>query len=466
MRINKLHAFTSLVSVLAIIYMYTDFLGQDNVRVMYNDIFFKDFPGWVGHLDNYRYAAATFAYALYKTGIPYYDMIYLWVALFGFSLAWLTYEFAQFCRLPVSAVPFFIIIVAANGYMSDMYLFSMVYNIYALAYASSALCLRICRKMPNPLGILITTVLAFIALTSYQPTALVLLFASAIYSIHMAIDPNKEMSLKEAFIPIFAFIISVLVFISIKEAFPLQTGRDASFYNIVGNLPHYIRFIPTMLLKGMSPYTTKYEVLVYTFAIMSLLALLSWCFVKHRDMRTTLGLIAIICSILIIASPFSLFPSGFWPSARQMSGSVFFLAGSLVLIFTYLQPRIMIITPYLAIAFMVLLVTHQAKFYARMKGQDERDALAVAMIVNQIRTTNDISPNTLLAVSSTPNNDIRSESRLSAFDTIWSNMEIFRILTGDFIKAADYAPEGTCLTPPENYWRIEKSNDVIVVCMK
>ena len=466
MKINKLHAFASVISVLAIMYMYIDFLGQDNVRVMYNDIFFNDYPGWVGHLDNYRYAAAAFAYVLFKTGIPYYDMIYLWVVLFGLSLAWASYEFARFCRFPVSTVPFFIFIVAANGYMADMYLFSMVFNIYALAYSAVALCLRVCRKMPNAIGYLIAIILAFIALTSYQPTALILLFASALYAIHMGVTSDEGMSLREAFIPVIAFIVSVLVFISIKEAFPLQTGRDASFHNIIGNLPHYIRFIPTMLLKGMSPYTTRYEVLVYTFAIVCMSGMLIWHLAKHRNMHTILGAVALTCGILIIASPFSLFPSGFWPSARQMSGSVFFLAGSLVLVSAYLPKRVISLTPYLAVAFIAVLITHQAKFFAVMKGQDERDALAVAMIINEIRASGDISPSTKLAVSSTIHNDIRSGNRLSAFDTTWSNMEIFRILTGDFIKGADYAPEGTCLTPPESYWRIEKTNNMIVVCMK
>lgn len=466
MKINKLHIFASIITVLAILYIYIDFLGQDNVRVMYNDIFFDDWPGWVGHLDNYRYAAAALAYVLYKTGIPYYDMIYLWVVLFAAALAWSSYEFVRFCRFPIYTVPFFILAVSANGYMSDMYLFSMVFNIYALAYAAMALCLRVCRKIPNAVGYLIATSLAFIALTSYQPTALILLFASALYTIHMGLSPIKAMSLREAIIPIIAFIISVLVFILIKQAFPLQTGRDASFYNIVGNLPHYIRFIPKMLFEGMSPYTTRYEILVYAFAIVSMSVMLLLKFGLSRDFQSILGLIALLCAISIIASPFSLFPSGFWPSPRQMSGSVFFFVGSIVLVSIYLPNRTINLMPYLAVAFIAVLITHQAKFFALMKGQDERDALAVAMIINEIKATNEISPNTKLAVSSTSNNDIRSGKRLSAFDTNWSNMEIFRILTGDFIKGADHAPEGSCLTAPETYWRIEKNNDMIVVCMK
>lgn len=75
------HLLISILISTSIVLLYIQFLGNDNTNTIYGDIF-HDGSYWEGQFRNYRYVSSSIAFLLYKAGIGYYELIYLWALFF------------------------------------------------------------------------------------------------------------------------------------------------------------------------------------------------------------------------------------------------------------------------------------------------------------------------------------------------------------------------------------------------
>lgn len=174
--------------------------------------------------------------------------------VFSGALIFACYEFVRYCKLPLETLPFMILAVVANGYMADLYVFSMVFMAYGFAYLGIAISLRASRKYTNYFGIFIGTAAAVLTLLSYQVTGLALLFATSIAIINSTINNHQKNILYFAK-PIISFCLGVAVFLALKALLGPSDGRNVSFSYLESNITSYISFSYVMLTQGMGRIT-------------------------------------------------------------------------------------------------------------------------------------------------------------------------------------------------------------------
>lgn len=443
--------------------LYISFLGNDNTATIYQDM--TNSPSyWLGQYENYRYVSAAAGWLLHSNAIGYYSLIYLWCALFSAGIVLSCYEFQRFCDLPNNTLPFIILAVTLNGYMSDLYAFSMVFFAYGIAYLGVAIALRMLRQRQNIFGFIIASLATTVSFGSYQVTTIILLFAASIKLMQASISGFNKSNYKAYFLPILTFLSGMLLYLAIKHFIGPDGGRDVSFKYILSNLTQYLNFIPTMLMDGIRGANPGFELLTYFISLLIVVILLVFAFMRDRNLLSIIAIVAFTCSLLIIACPFTLMPEGFWPAPRQMTASVYFFVGVTVICYSASSQRLQNALKYTAIIFITASTVSQVLHFAFMKGQDERDELAVQLIVDEISRYGDITPETKIAVISSSKSQVNSQHRLSAFNEPWSNATIFRVLTGNFTAAP--MPNETCKDPIEGAWIIKKIDDTIVICME
>lgn len=452
----------SLISILLPI-IYITFLGTDNTSVFYYDIIHSD-NYWRGQYENYRYAPAFVGWIIYKLSYGYYNFIYMWSLFFSFGVIFCSYEFQKYARLSKSSLPFIIAAVSVNGYMADLYAFSMVFMAFGISYTGTAIALRSLRKVKGVLGVLGASTAVVVVCSSYQVTSLILLFAITINIVMRILNGDTNTVVPDAIRNIASFLIGVFSYLVIKEIFGPDYGRNVSLKYISNNIHSYIEFIPNMLWNGISNFNSSLELYLYLLCLFVVAIFCILNFMSQPKIHSIMAIIAFVFSILILACPFTLFPEGFWPAPRQMTASVFFFVGCAAVCYSIAKPYAREKLGYFSIFFIAFSLVSQIQHFAFMKGQDERDALAVQLITAEIEEVAAVTAETKIAVVSSYRTPINSNHRMSAFNEPWSHGAIFRVLTGKFHVVPP--PDGSCSANSNKPWYIQVIDETVVVCMK
>ncbi|MFI3905595.1 glucosyltransferase domain-containing protein [Ochrobactrum sp. S1502_03] len=463
--INNRYYIVSCLAALLLPLLYLDFLGHDNTATLYADMVGSPWH-WIGQLSNYRYLNAALAWILFQNSINYYSLIYIWSVLFSISIVWACVEFCRFSDFDDKYIPIFTLLVITNGYFSDLYIFSMVFSAYAIAFASVAIALYSARKHEPIVGIIVSTLALTFCLMSYQVEALIALFAASSAAITASFAGKDTLPWKRILIIVPSFFLSIILFLIVKHFIGPTDGRGVNFSNVSGNLIDYLNKIPEILTSGIEYYTSANEILFYLIILSSSALLLIYKACTSPSYVSIVSFVSYVLAVLIIACPLSLMGDTVWIGARMMTASVFFFA-SLPLIFQkilggkYSEAYLFIIIGFIAIS-----IFNQVQFHTFMRGQDERDKLAVEMISRDIAKVVEVGRDTKLSVVQInfPNR-MMSDWRLSAFGAEWSRSKIFHVLTGRFIEVS--RPDGSCNNvDPQNDWAIELHDDVVVVCLQ
>lgn len=462
---NKLrtdYLIISVLTVMTLIYLYVPFLGNDNTHTIYGDIIHDD-SYWMGQYRNYRYVSALVGRIIYILNLQYYDFIYLWVLFFGLSIAYCCYEFIKFCKLPIGSTPFMIIAVASSGYMADLYAFSMVYMAYGFAYLGIALALRSIRCLSGVYGVIFGILFSLVTIMSYQVTLLILLYASSI-TLLSSVAADKKEPIAYILKPIFVFLITFLLFLAIKKLIGPSNGRSIVYSNISENIFNYIALTVKILTDGFGRINFKLEIYAQFIVILSSMYLVIRSLYKNLNIYNALAFSAFAASILTLANPVTMIQSSFFAAPRQLTAGIFFPISCAIIIYTKIPIRFKPVAFLISVFFITAALYNQIDYLVHMRGQDERDRLAVELITNDISKISSIDNTTKLAVVSSPANFFNDQWRFSAFNTNWSRTEIFRVLTGKFVKVA--APKMACEVPDKAPWTIKKIDDIIVVCLQ
>lgn len=443
--------------------LYIKFLGTDNVATFYYDAI-QSQTYWLGQYENYRYVPAAIGLILYNLNFGYYDFIYVWSFLFSAGIIFCSYEFQKYADLPKSCLPFIVAAVSLNGYMADLYAFSMVFSAYGIAYFGVALALRSLRRIKGMLGVAGASVAIVIVCSSYQVTVLIVLFAVAVKLINGLLNQGGMPALSVSLRNIASFVMGILGYLTLKAIIGPNYGRDVTLKYMSNNLQSYLEFIPSMLFNGVRGFNSLFELYFYLLCL-TVIAITCIIHIYIRPgMHSIIAMMAFVCSLLIIACPFTLMPEGFWPAPRQMTASTFFFVGCAVVCYSLAKPFLREILSCFSIVFIAYSLFFQIEHFAFMKGQDERDALAVQLITADIAKIITPTPETKLSVVSTSKTPINSNYRMSAFNEPWSHGTIFRVLTGNFYEVEK--PDGACDTLSDKAWYIQFIDDTVVVCMK
>lgn len=461
-KIRTDYLFISVAILFSFTFMYLSYLGNDNTSTMYEGMVGSE-AYWLGQYANYRYVPALVGKLIYEINLSYYDFIYLWAVFFSLAIAYCCYEFLLYCKLPISSLPFMITAVSLNGYMADLYAFSMVYMAYGFAYLGVALALRAARTCTTISALFIGTTFSLLSLMSYQVTALILLFAASVGLVASTIQKKKE-NILYYLNPIIYFVLSSILFLLLKELIGPNYGRNVSASYIANNLPAYFAFLPRMLTRGFYPAVSAVQNYTYLLSLLVTLIMLMFSIKTNKWWNTLFALIAFAASILIIPNPITLLPAGFWPAARQMTATAFLFSGFCILIYYVANQHWKKLLYGFSIIFLAYSAYYQVVFFAFMKGQDERDQLAVELIISDISKVADITKPLKISVKTNSKNAVNSYNRLSAFNQPWSKEKIFHIHNNNFIKAD--TPPNACMAGGDNAWNIEKIDGIIVVCLK
>lgn len=449
--------------VFGLILLYWPFLGQDNTWTHFiGKLQRPDY--WEAQFTNYRYAASAAGWLVHAAGLTYYSLIYIWIFIFAAGLYWTACEFVYFCGLPNRYVPIFSVLVAAHGYMGDIYAFSMVFLPYGMAFIGQAMALHALRRWSSPYSEFAASLAVLFTLMSYQPVGLVILFAASLNLLERSRAPNFE--LRDAFYatkPVLIFIVGTGLFLLVKFFLGPSYGRQVSFQNIYNNIYIYLKYIYDVYLFGNGIFSPIFERLIYGSSVLILFIYALFLLLFKRKIKYIVTFLSILAAILIIPCPFALFPPGFWPAPREMCATAFFEVGAAAFLVAHFSP-----TQRGALVLSILLafgsMFHQVRLFTFLRRQDAHDRLAVQLIVHDIKKITTITPSTKLAVHSTSRTRVQMPKALSAFGATWSNETIFRVLTGDFTPAK--LPAGACSEPVKNYWKVKKVGDIVVVCMK
>lgn len=453
--------YISFMAPLIIITLFSGFLGNDNTSTIYTEGL-HDGSYYYGQYVNYRYISALMGYVMHYLGYSYFDFLPIWIIIFSVAISFSAIETVKFLGLPVKSAPILSLFIATSPFFTDLYLFAMVFSNYGISLFAIAFSLYCCRNFSPPLSIITTTIFAVIILSSYQPFILVLPFLGALKI--MKISLKREKDIFSAIVPVAGFLIGTLLYLVIMKLIGPEQGRNVSSGNALKNISDYIKQSFDILLYGKKPFESSYQAWFYLISLTIIFIIMFFNFLKQLSIASILALVAFMAAIAIYACPLSLWGDIVWIDARMLGSTSFFLAGCMVLIYqtapSIIRPAFLLVgCLYLTYSFY-----YQISLYTFFKGQDERDALAVELIIKDIEKISKVTPTTKLSVVSTWENGISSQFRLSAFNTDWSKAEIFRVLSGNFVTAPK--PQEACLSELQNTWQIEKHDDTIVVCMR
>lgn len=458
---NYIFTYISFMAPLIIITLYSNFLGNDNTSTLYTEGL-RNSSYYYGQYVNYRYISALIGYAIHYLGHSYFDFLPFWIILFSVSISFSAIETVKFLGFPLKYAPFLSLAITTSPFFTDLYLFAMVFSIYGISLMAIALSLYCCRKLNATSSIITTTICTIIVLTSYQPFVLILPFLGAVKLIKTSI--NRDRAILPAIVPVAGFLIGTLCFLVLIKLIGPDAGRNVNSFNALKNISDYIKELITIILYGKQPFETIYQTWFYIACLTITFILIFSTFLRDKSIVSTLAIVAFIAAILIYACPFALWGEFIWIDARMMAPSAYFLAACMILIYHVCPKKIQPILFLIGCLYITYSFYYQISLYAFFKGQDERDAVAVELIIKDIEKITKVSPDTKLSVVSTWENGIASHYRLSAFNTDWSRTEIFRVLSGNFIAAPK--PQQACLGELHSSWQIERHDDTIVVCMK
>lgn len=480
-RTSTLLSFVSFVALFFLLKLNSAVVLPDDIWMMYVEKF-HDQPWlkpWTSHLENYRYTGVAASWLVYQLGIEYHNLNILWAFLLASGIAWCSYEFTRYCLLPRTVFPFMFAAVAFHGYFADVYQFPQSYLIFGMSLlfvAASLLALRVIKSTPLSVAVASLSILG--SLTSYQAYSIVVLLAGAIRFFQSVIvlredDKDAFWTLLRAII---SFLIAAVIFLVLRKIISSDIGRPVSPENIISNFGTYLSEIlsPFLYPKGLALIFPTYERIIYGLAI---LVVVSSGFILTIIRKSPFALLATVGMLTAVAfgpNPYNLFGAILWNSPRSMSPIAFFHVGCFLLLVTWFGLHSRQVLVLLGIFFVGLCLNSQTKLFSFNMMQMERDKLVVELITKDMQKYTDITKPTKLAVFSGVHGSIGDDGikymdyGAGAFERVWSNSRVFAVLTGYPFIALDRVPDGSCIRQLNDAkdWRIERVDDIIVVCMR
>ena len=477
MKLGKETLLWTAVSVIGLISVISLFLGVSSPDdVSQNTRPATDFSSILTHWNNFRYFIVLISQPFLKYGIHYNEVMPVWVAVLIIGIITTCYSVLRYANLPMHFLPCFIALVTVHGYFTNIFYYPMSYSVFGFGFLFTGLAL-LCLTRFGVAWSLLSGMFVALALLSYQPAALVILFAASLSCINNSIQQKLAPSqvLKDAIRAPIAFIIGCVIFLVCVKLISDGNGRAISPSYFTANIPPYLSALKKILF-GLNVVDNIYPVIqrILFFSLnIFVLAIIILNGKKVSIGTTLLALAAYVSAILIFPSPLNLFSDIFWPSPRSISALVFFELG---LLFILLSKYGYLISKNAKIGAFIIFVAvsgiHQMKVYAGAKAQNLVDQFAARQILDQINAIAPITADTKIAVISSWKNGIvmnpyiSMDNGQSAFDTTWSNNSILWLSSPvKYIRVA--APQEACKADKSpKFWAIERIGDLIVVCMR
>lgn len=473
-------SFISFVALFFLLKLNSVVVLPDDIWMMYVEKF-HDQPWlkpWTSHLENYRYAGVAASWLVYQLGFEYHNLNLLWAFVLAGGLAWCSYEFNRYCLFPKDAFPFIFGAVAFHGYFADVYQFPQSYLIFGMSLAFVAGSLRILRLVESyPLSVAGAAITLIGSLTSYQAYSIVVLLACALrfYQSVIVLKTDNWEAFWTTSRAVLAFLVAAIGFLILRKIISADIGRPVSPENIISNLGIYSSEILAPFLNpgGLVVLFPTYERILYGLAMLIVVAAGAIISILRKSGFAMLATAGMIIAIAFGPNPYNLFGAILWNSPRSMSPIIFFHVGCLMLLVSWFSLHTHRALAFAGIVFVGLCLNSQVKLFSFNMMQMERDKLVVDLITKDIQKITDVTKPTKLAVFSGVHGSLGDDGikymdySAGAFERGWSNSRVFAVLTGYPFIALDRVPEGACTTPlGAEDWRIERVDDIIVVCMR
>ncbi|MBJ6132067.1 hypothetical protein JAU75_04415 [Ochrobactrum sp. Q0168] len=468
------HLFLSVLFLLSVIWLFLGVFSPDDIYQ--NTRSATDFSSIQTHWNNFRYFIVLISQPFLKTGIHYNDVFYLWVSSLIIGIFLTCYAVLRYSELPISNLPYFIVLVAVHGYFTNIFYYPMSYSVFGFGFIFIALAILSLMK-PGAMWAVVAGILVALSLMSYQPAALIILFAASLSAINKwlrgPIDTSKLF--QDVIRAPIAFVLGAALFLLSVKLFSDGHGRAIAPKNLITNLPVYFSALNEILF-GITAVNNIYPViqrLVFLIVNLTTIVALVLHFRKASASGGVMALAALACAFLIFPSPLNLFSDLFWPSPRSISASVFFELGLLFVITGHFKRHLNNRLILLAFSmFIAASAVHQMNVFAGAKSQNLVDQFAAKQILSAINDITPITPETGIAVVSTWKNGakmnpyVSMDNGLSAFDTTWSNNSVLWLASPVKYKQVP-PPAGACANHKEpRFWEIEQRDGVFVVCMR
>ncbi|MFC7067081.1 glucosyltransferase domain-containing protein [Brucella rhizosphaerae] len=468
------HLFLSALFLVSVIWLFLGVASPDDISQ--NTRPATDFSSIQTHWNNFRYFIVLISQPFLNAAVHYNEMMPLWVTSLVIGIVLTCYAILRYSDLPISVLPYFIVLVTVHGYFTNIFYYPMSYSVFGFGFIFIALAI-LSLMNSGVIWAFIAAVFVALSLMSYQPAALVILFAASLSVINkwMKGTADTPKLLQDVARAPIAFAIGTLLFLLSIKLLSDGSGRAIASGNLITNLPVYFSALIEILF-GITAINNIYPItqrLVFLLLNLTAVVALILNFRKASTSGGILALTALGCAFLIFPSPLNLFSDLFWPSPRSISASVFFELGLLFILINRFKSQIN--SKFVIVAFGVFVAisaVHQMNVFAGAKSQNVVDQFAAKQILLAINEISPITTETKIAVVSTWKNGVMTNSfvsrdnGLSAFDTTWSNNAILWLTSGIKYKQVS-PPAGACAAHPEpRFWEIEYREDVIVVCMR
>ncbi|MFC7397697.1 hypothetical protein ACFQU1_10875 [Chelatococcus sp. GCM10030263] len=435
-----------------------------------------------GNAANYRYAVSVVNYVVSRFGYDYFSTAGFWIIAFPLSVWFCSDQIVRYARLPPSLVPWMTLLVGLHGYFSELYPFTMGYINYAIALGGSGLAIFAARRLSDrPLrSVAAIGGAGWIALVSYQPFALTLLFAAALALVHDQLTFEKSPRSIRNLAPLVAgFLLACVLFLlSTRLATVMglpSSGRAGTVSSVSANLGPYALDIIHPFWNGVVPYRITFplhERIIYAAAQIGILGALIWRILKQpRNADAWWATLAFAAAVAVTPNPMNLTTATYWPTLRSMSQSAFWQVGCLLIAWTALKQlvRIQAAPRWFAVAFVCLSAANQISLLHERFRQAEQDEVIARAIVDDLRRIGALHQGVKIAIVS----DWRSvaqlhraqymDMNLSAFSTEWSNANILRRASGLDLQLVRV--DKTLCDGASGPWEVRKRDDIILVCM-
>ncbi len=463
--------FLASIAVFTLIYCHSLSMSTDDVGIAAADAGTRD--SWLTNLQSYRYIVVLLLLPLQYFSIPYHDFMVVWCALYALGILCFSIGFLLYCKINIRYAPAFMLLFSFNGYFINSYNFKLAFLMFGIGWLFVGLALCFLSR-PSGKNLLLATLMTVLAVMSYQPVAIGLLYASAgAYLSRWLQDPETDVRrlLSYALTPVPVFLVSSIAFLIAKSVLGPDGGRPVSFENIISNIGQYFESIVELPLgrQGYWIISPVFERLTYGAALIGVAVLIARRFAVRRIAGSLLAIISLVAAILLFPGPLNLLGDVFWPSPRSLNASVAFSVLCLLLLFREVPDRSKSWLRYILVAFLCLSALNQISALVGNARQNAVDDFVAHEIVEALEQKGDLDGMKVAIVSnyySVPavNNYALFDAGISHFSQPWSQWNALYLASDKRIRHLG-AGERACAFRSDKLFYLVEAEGGYVVCM-